>query len=84
MPIYDYKNPTSVHACELNFKDGHEITDDKLIPNQTGIGMKWDELKEEFNSHLPLVESKNWPDSGEWSKTERVEGTTIAEAIAGA
>ena len=48
MPIYDYKNPTSVHACELNFKDGDEITDDKLIPNQTEIGMKWDEVKDEF------------------------------------
>lgn len=48
MPIYDYKNPASVHACELNFKDGDEITDTQLIPNQTNIGMKWDELKEEF------------------------------------
>ena len=48
MPIYDYKNPANVHACELNFKDGDEITDDELIPNQTEIGMKWDELKEEF------------------------------------
>ncbi len=48
MPIYDYKNPQNVHACELNFKDGDEITDDKLIPNQTEIGMKWDVLKNEF------------------------------------
>ncbi len=48
MPIYDYKNPTNVHACELNFKDGDEITDTQLIPNQTEIGMKWDEVKDEF------------------------------------
>lgn len=48
MPIYDYKNPVNVHACELNFKDGDEITDNLLIPNQTEIGMKWDKLKEEF------------------------------------
>lgn len=48
MPIYDYKNPANVHACELNFKDGDEIMDDELIPNQTQIGMKWDELKDKF------------------------------------
>lgn len=48
MPIYDYKNPQTVHACELNFKDGDEITDELLVPNQTEIGIKWDELKAEF------------------------------------
>lgn len=48
MPIYDYKNPANVHACELNFKDGDEITDEMLVPNQTEIGKKWDELKDEF------------------------------------
>jgi Fe-S-cluster containining protein len=48
MPIYDYKNPANVYACELNFKDGDEITDDKLVPNQTLIGKQWDELKDEF------------------------------------
>jgi Fe-S-cluster containining protein len=48
MPIYDYKNPANVHACDLNFKDGDEITDELLVPNQTEIGKKWDELKEEF------------------------------------
>lgn len=48
MPIYDYKNPKKVHACELNFNDGDEITDDLLVPNQTYIGKKWDELKAEF------------------------------------
>jgi Fe-S-cluster containining protein len=72
MPIYDYKNPDNVHACELNFSDGEEITDPLLIPNQTEIGKKWDEVKEEFITlHLPL--------SG--GDTEGVEGTTIAEAI---
>jgi|SRR4030095_122955 len=50
MPIYDYKNPEKIHACELNFKEGDEITDDKLIPNQTEIGKKWDELKDEFGT----------------------------------
>jgi Fe-S-cluster containining protein len=48
MPIYDYKNPVNIHACELNFKDGDEITDNELIPNQTEIGTEWDKLKEEF------------------------------------
>lgn len=74
MPIYDYKNPTSIHACELNFHDGDEITDTLLIPNQTLIGKKWDELKEEFNASLPLTK-------GKWPQPEGVEGTTIVEAI---
>ena len=72
MPIYDYKNPENVRACELNFKDGDEITDTMLIPNQTEIGMKWDELKDEFVASVPRTDTE----------TEGVEGTTIAEAIA--
>lgn len=65
MPIYDYKNPERVHACELNFSDGDEITDKLLITNQTEIGKKWDIVKEEFS-----VES-----------VPRTDSTTIAEAI---
>lgn len=48
MPIYDYKNPAAIHACDLNFKDGDEITDELLVPNQTEIAKKWDALKAEF------------------------------------
>ena len=70
MPIYDYKNPQNVHACELNFSDGDEITDELLVPNQTAIGKKWDELKDEFAASAPRTDINN--------------GTTIAEAIAGA
>jgi Fe-S-cluster containining protein len=55
IPIYDYKNPAKIHACELNFKDGDEITDDKLIPNQTEIGKKWDELKDEFGEGATTI-----------------------------
>ncbi len=73
MPIYDYKNPQNVHACELNFADGDEITDELLVPNQTEIGMKWDELKEGFINSLPLTGGDK----------EGVKGTTIVEAIAG-
>ena len=68
MPIYDYKNPQNVHACELNFNDGDEITDELLVPNQTEIGKKWDELKDEFAASVP--------------RTDINGGTTIAEAIA--
>jgi Fe-S-cluster containining protein len=89
IPIYDYKNPGKIHACELNFKQGEEILDDELVPNQTAIGMKWDELKEEYLKHLPLDKPVPHPDAGgEWSKTEGVNNeqkksyTTIAEAIA--
>lgn len=69
MPIYDYKNPQNVHACELNFSDGDEITDELLVPNQTKIGMKWDELKEEFVTFVRPMDNSS--------------STTIAEAIAG-
>jgi Fe-S-cluster containining protein len=55
MPIYDYKNPENVYACELNFKAGEEITDDLLIPNQTEIGKKWDELKNEFGGEATTI-----------------------------
>lgn len=68
MPIYDYKNPQNVHACELNFADGDEITDELLVPNQTEIGKKWDELKDEFVASVRPADINK--------------GTTIAEAIA--
>lgn len=55
MPVYDYKNPEKVHACELNFKDGDELTDNLLVPNQTFIGRKWDELKTEFGEGAATI-----------------------------
>jgi Fe-S-cluster containining protein len=58
MPIYDYKNPSNIHACHLNFKDGEEIVDADLIPNQTAIGVKWDELKELFNNQNSDVKTQ--------------------------
>lgn len=69
IPIYDYKNPGKVYACELNFKDGEEIIDENLIPNQTSIGKKWDELKEEYE--------KNNGNDGDRNKNF----TTIADTI---
>jgi Fe-S-cluster containining protein len=77
-PIYDYKNPANVYACVLNFSPGEEIIDDKLIPNQTAIGMKWDELKEEYYKCLPLTKAE-YP---KWEGVETKNYTTIAEAIA--
>ncbi|MEO6695958.1 MAG: YkgJ family cysteine cluster protein [Ignavibacteria bacterium] len=65
-PIYDYKNPTTIHACELNFKTGEEIIDNDLIHNQSIIGKVWDSFKTEFNEQF----EKNVTTS-----------TTIAEAI---
>jgi Fe-S-cluster containining protein len=65
-PVYDYKNPGKIFACELNFEEGEEITDEKLIPNQTLIGKQWDELKTEFNIKHNLNKNAS---------------TTIAEAI---
>lgn len=55
MPIYDYKNPANVYACELNFAQGEEIADDELIPNQTEIGVKWDKLKDEFGTGYTTI-----------------------------
>lgn len=65
-PIFDYKSPGKIFACELNFAEGEEITDDELIPNQTQIGKEWDMLKTEFNIKYNLRENAS---------------TTIAEAI---
>lgn len=65
-PVYDYKNPQKLFSCELNFNEGEEIIDDELIPNQTKIGKKWDELKTEFNIEMNVKENAS---------------ATIAEAI---
>lgn len=65
-PVYDYKDPGKIYACELNFSEGEEIFDDELIPNQTEIGKKWDELKTEFNIENGF---------------KKTASTTIAEAI---
>ncbi len=53
VPIYDYKNPGKLHACELNFKNGEEIIDEELIPKQTEIGQLWDSVKEDFGKDEP-------------------------------
>ncbi|HMQ67786.1 MAG TPA: YkgJ family cysteine cluster protein [Ignavibacteria bacterium] len=65
-PVYDYKNPEKLFACELNFKQGDEIIDEQLIPNQTEIGMEWDELKTLYNTKYSHKKNAS---------------TTIAEAI---
>ncbi|MDZ4711216.1 MAG: YkgJ family cysteine cluster protein [bacterium] len=65
-PVYDYKNPGKIFSCELNFSKGEEIDDIELIPNQTFIGKKWDELKTEFNIVTDAKENAS---------------TTIAEAL---
>lgn len=87
MPIYDYKNPEKVYACDLNFKDGDEINDPLLIPNQTEIGKKWDKAKEEFADH-PLLcngfggqaDSQSCPSLTKEGDNDK-NSTTIAEAI---
>lgn len=65
-PIYDYKNPSMIFSCDLNFSEGEEIIDDELIPNQTLIGKTWDSLKTDFNNEMNLKKNAS---------------TTIAEAI---
>lgn len=65
-PVFDYKNPEKLFACELNFYGGEEIIDELLIPNQTKIGKAWDELKTLFNSKNELNKNAS---------------ATIAEAI---
>lgn len=65
-PVYDYKDPGKLYACELNFAAGEEINDNALIKEQTNIGIKWDELKTEFNIKNDLNKNAS---------------TTIAEAL---
>lgn len=48
MPIYNPEKPGQIFACELNFKDGEEIDDSKLIQIQTGIHQSWKELQFDY------------------------------------
>jgi Fe-S-cluster containining protein len=45
MPLYNPDKPDRIFACELNFRDGDEIDDPRLIQIQTGIHEAWKQLK---------------------------------------
>jgi hypothetical protein len=49
IPLYNPDRPGRVYACELNFGDGEEIVDGKLVQIQTGIHQEWKLLQSDYN-----------------------------------
>jgi Fe-S-cluster containining protein len=49
MPLYNPDRPDQIFACELNFKNGEEIEDARLIQIQTGIHQAWKKLRSEYS-----------------------------------
>lgn len=57
MPIFNPDRPNRIFACELNFKNGEEIDDPRLIQIQTGIHQAWKQLQADYNRLHSRVES---------------------------
>jgi Fe-S-cluster containining protein len=49
IPLYNPDRPGRVYACELNFGDGEEIVDGRLVQIQTGIHQEWKQLQSDYN-----------------------------------
>jgi uncharacterized protein len=58
MPLYNPDKPDQIFACELNFKNGEEIEDGKLIQIQTSIHRAWKELQSDYNQAGGYRDSK--------------------------
>ena len=58
MPLYNPDKPDQIFACELNFKNGEEIEDGKLIQIQTSIHRAWKELQSDYNQADGYRDSK--------------------------
>jgi Fe-S-cluster containining protein len=50
IPLWNPDRPGRVYACELNFRDGDEISDPALIQIQTGIHEGWKQVQVRYNS----------------------------------
>ena len=50
MPLYNPEKPDRIFACELNFQDGEEIDDPKLVQIQTVIHQAWKELQSDYSA----------------------------------
>ena len=55
MPIYNPERPDRIFACELNFSNGEEIGDPKLIQIQTSIHEAWKKLLAEYGEATPCT-----------------------------
>lgn len=49
IPLYNPDKPGRVYACELNFRDGEGIEDNKLIQIQSGIHDDWKRVQAAYN-----------------------------------
>lgn len=50
IPLWNPDRPGRVHACQLNFRDGEEIEDGRLIQIQTNLHQEWKQLQLDYNS----------------------------------
>ncbi len=50
MPLWNPDKPGRVYACELNFAEGAEIEDGRLIQIQTGLHNEWKGLQRDYNA----------------------------------
>jgi Fe-S-cluster containining protein len=50
IPLWNPDRPGRVYACELNFRDGDEISDPELIQIQTGIHERWKQVQVRYNA----------------------------------
>jgi Fe-S-cluster containining protein len=48
MPLHHPDQPDRIFACELNFRPGETIRDEKLIPIQCAIATRWELLGQDF------------------------------------
>lgn len=49
MPLYNPQKPDQIFACELNFRPGEEVVDDRLIQIQTEIYHHWRDVQADYN-----------------------------------
>jgi Fe-S-cluster containining protein len=50
IPLWNPDRPGRVHACELNFKEGEEIEDGRLIQIQTALHNDWKAAQLAYNA----------------------------------
>ena len=48
--MWNPDRPGRVYACQLNFGEGEEIADDKLVQIQTGLHQRWKKAQADYNA----------------------------------
>ena len=73
IPLWNPDRPGRVYACQLNFRDGEEIVDGRLVQIQTELHGEWKRLQHDYNlegghrDNRPLTVARAIvEDCGEW------------------